>query len=182
MKKYEDEDSSYAVNKADYDAGLNSVANAPMALQEFRKATNEIILRQAALPGRFAVKISVALSQPKSKVRGYATFLHLIQGRSLSELENTLGFRAGVLQKYGAYLYVIDVLALNPGNIAPRGNTDWSAGITPRDLDNLSTAHGKEVKYHQNYPPAKNPVIQFVLLAEVPTLGSVRHIKQGEVV
>lgn len=181
-EKYDDDDSCYAVNKADYDAGLNSVVNDPAAIQELRHATNEIILRQARLPGRFVVKISVALNQPKQKVRGYATFLHLIQGLSLFDLENTLGFRPGVLQQNGAYLYVIDSLALNQGNIAPRGKTNWSAGITPRDLDNLSKAHGKEIAYHRDYPPAKNPIIQFALLEDVPTLGSVRFIKQGEVV
>jgi hypothetical protein len=182
IEKYEDDDSFYAVNKADHDAGLNAVGHAPAAIQELRYATNEIILRQARLPGRFAVKISVALNQPKPKVRGYATFLHLVQGRSLSELEDTLGFRSGVLQLNGAYIYVIDALALNQCNIAPRGNTDWSAGIAPRDLDKLSKAHGKEIKHHRDYPPAKSPAIQFALLAEVPILRSVRHIRQGEVV
>ncbi|MEX8520310.1 MAG: hypothetical protein AB3X44_17530 [Leptothrix sp. (in: b-proteobacteria)] len=182
IAKYDDDDSYYAVNKADYDAGLNSVANDPAIIQELRHATNEIILRHARLPGKFAVKISVALNPPRAKVRGYATFLHLVQGCSLSDLENTLGFRSGVLQQNGAYLYVIDALALNQNNIAPRGNTDWSAGISPRDIDNLSKAHGKTVQHHRNYPAASKPIIQFALLEEVPILGPVRLIKPGEVV
>jgi len=180
--KYDDDDSYYVVNKADHDVGLNSVAGGPKIIEELRQATNEIILRQARLPGQYVVKISVAINPPKPKVRGYTTFLHLIQGRSLPDLENTLGFRPGVLQQNGAYLYVIDSLALNQSNIAPRGNTDWSAGVSPRDLDNLSKAHGTEIKHHRDYPPAKNPIIQFVLLSEVPFLGAVRLIKPGEIV
>ena len=182
IAKYDDVDSYYVVNKADYDAGLNLTADAPAIIQELRQATNEIILRQARLPDRCAVKISVAINPPRPRVRGYATFLHLIQGCSLPDLESVLGFRSGVLQQNGVYLYVIDALSLNQSNIAPRGNTDWSAGVTPRDLYNLSKAHGVEVKYHRDYPSATNPIAQFIILSDVPFLGSVRHIKPGEVV
>lgn len=182
IASYDDDDSCYAVNKADYDARLNSVANEPAIIQELRQATNEIILRQARLPGQFPVKISAAINQPRPKVRGYATFLHLIKGSSLPELENMLGLRSGVLQHKGAYLYLIDALSLNQSNVAPRGNTDWSAGVTPRDLDNLSKLHGKEVKYHRDYPASSKPIIQFTVLSEVPFLGQIQLIKPGEVV
>ena len=64
----------------------------------------------------------------------------------------------------------------------PRGNSDWSAGVTPRDLHNLSNKHGVSVEYDPNYPPASDPVIQFKILTAVPFVGAPRFIKSGETV
>jgi hypothetical protein len=176
--KYDDDEAYYVVNNADYDIGLNSTAGDPEIIQELRRATNDIIIRQAKMPGRFAVKIAAGLNQPRTTVKGYATFLHLIQGSSLAELEQQLGYKSGALQRNGAYVYLVDGLALNQNNIAPRGNTDWSAGVSPRDLDNLSKAAGKEIGYHRDYPAASKPIIQFVILEPVPHVG-IRFILPG---
>lgn len=176
IKRYDDEDAWYVVNRADYERELKSVMDAPAALQEIRRATNEIILRHARQPGRSVVKVASAAYQPKPKVRGYATFFHLIQGCTLPTLEDRLGFRRGTLKSHGVYLYTVDSLALNELNIAPRGNTDWSGGVTRRDLHNLSQQHGKKVDYHRDYPAAKDPILQFIILEEVPFIGALRLI------
>jgi hypothetical protein len=181
IAKYDDDDAYYAVNNADYNAGLNSTRGDPDIIQELRRATNDIIIRQAKVPGQFAVKVSAGLNQPRAKVRGYATFLHFIQGSSLTELEQKLGFKSGVLQQNGAYIYLIDALSLHQNNIAPRGNTDWSAGLSPRDLATLSEHHGKQVAYHRDYPAATRPMIQFAILEEVPHVG-IRFVSPGRLV
>lgn len=169
--KYDEDDAYYAVNNADYDVGLNSTSADPDIIKELRRASNDIILRQAKVPGQFAVKVSAGLNPPRAKVRGYATFLHFIQGSNLAELEQKLGFKSGVLQQNGAHIYLIDALSLQQGNIAPRGNTDWSGGMSPRDLATLSEQHGKAVANHRDYPPATRPIIQFAVLEEVPHVG-----------
>jgi len=176
--KYDDDDAYYAVNNADYDVGLNSTSGDPEIIKELRRATNDIIIRQAKVPGQFAVKVSVGLNQPRAKVKGYATFLHFIEGSSLNELEQKLGFKNGVLQQNGAYVYLIDALSLHQDNIAPRGNTNWSAGLSPRDLATLSEQYGKDVAYHRDYPAATHPIIQFAVLEEVPYVG-IRFVKPG---
>lgn len=182
IKRYDNDDAFYAINRADYERELNSVLDAPAALQEFRRATNEIILRQARRSDRSVVKVAAASLPLRASVRGYATFLHLLNGCTMQMLEDRLGFRPGSLQTAGVYLYTVDSFALNESNIAPRGNTDWSAGITPRDLHNLSRQHGNEVGYHREYPAAKDPIIQFIILEEVPYVGTIRCIRPGETV
>jgi hypothetical protein len=183
IAQYDDEAAFYVVNKADYDAAVNALdAGAPEIMKELRRETIEIILRNARKAGEQVIKVSMAARPPATKVKGYATFLRFIQGSSLADLEGTLGFRAGALQTTGAYVYHVDPLALNANNIAPRGNSDWSAGVTPRDLDNLSRQAGKQIEYHRDYPPATRPFIQFAILAPVPVLGAPRVIKTGETV
>ena len=177
--KYDDEDAYYAVNLADYDAKLNSTDGAPEIIKELRRATNEVILRQAKKEGQRVVKVGVGTKPPTAKVRGYATFLSFIKGSGLADLERKLGFRAGVLQQHGAYIYHVDGLSLNANNIAPRGNTDWSAGVTPRDLDTLSKESGVSVGNHRDYPSATKPVLQFAILEEVSYVGEPVFIKPG---
>jgi hypothetical protein len=183
IAQYDDDAAFYVVNKADYEAGLNALGDdAPDIMKELRRETTEIILRTARKAGEQVVKVSMGTRPPATKVKGYATFLRFIQGGSLAELERRLGFRSGALQTGGAYVYHLDPLALNASNVAPRGNSDWSAGVTPRDLHNLSQKTGKDVGYHKNYPPAAQPIIQFAILEEVPVLGAPRFIKQGDTV
>jgi hypothetical protein len=183
IAQYDDDAAFYVVNKADYDPALNALdAEAPDIMKELRRDTIEIILRNARKAGEQLVKVSMAARPPATKVKGYATFLRFIQGSSLADLEGTLGFRAGTLQSTGAYVYQVDPLALNAKNIAPRGNSDWSAGVTPRDLDNLSRQTGKQIEYHRDYPAATRPIIQFAILEPVPVLGAPRVIKTGDVV
>ena len=178
---YDEDHAYYAVNNADYDMALNSTDGDLDIFKELRRATNDILIRKAIMPGQFPVKIATGLNQPRTKVRGYATFLHFIQGSSLAQLEEKLGFKTGVLQQHGAYVYLIDALSLHQGNIAPRGNTNWSAGVSPRDLATLSERSGKDVAYHRDYPAATSPIIQFAVLEEVPHVG-VRFVKPGGLV
>jgi hypothetical protein len=183
IAQYDDDAAFYVVNKADYDAALNALDDgAPDIMKELRRETIDIILRNARKAGEQVVKVSMGTRPPATKVKGYATFLRFIQGSSLVELEGKLGFRSGALQTGGAYIYHVDPLALNASNIAPRGNSDWSAGVTPRDLHNLSQKTAKDVGYHKNYPPAAQPIIQFAILEEVPFLGAPRFIKNGDTV
>lgn len=177
-RKYDDDDSYYVVNEADRDRSLDSVAGAPAIIQELRTATIEIILRNARNPGEIVAKVTTNRSV-KGKVSGYATFLKYIRGSDLDELERRLGMRAGVLQS-GAYLYEVDPFSLNAGNIGPRGNTDWSAGVSPRDVDNVRKQQGVAAGYHRDYPTASKPIIQFIIYDQVPYIGSPRFIRPGE--
>jgi hypothetical protein len=180
IARYDDDGAYYVVNKADYELGLNSVRGAPKIVQELRRETIGIILREAKKPGEQVVKVAMASRPPSPTVRGYATFLRFLSGSDLPELERKLGFKSGALQSAGAYVYHVDSLALNTNNIAPRGSSDWSAGVTPRDLHNLSQQHGMNVGYHRDYPPATQPIFQFTILEPVPFLGPPRFIKIGE--
>jgi hypothetical protein len=183
IAQYDDDAAFYVVNKADYDPSLNALDDdAPDIMKELRRETIDIILRNARKAGERVVKVSMGTRPPATKVKGYATFLRFIEGSSLAELEGKLGFKSGALQTGGAYVYQVDPLALNASNVAPRGNSDWSAGVTPRDLHNLSQKTGKDVGYHRNYPPAAQPIIQFAILEEVPFLGAPRFIKPGDTV
>jgi hypothetical protein len=176
FEKYTDSDDYYGVNEADYDASLNSLAGAPPIMQELRQGTIDILLRQASNEGQSVVKVTSGLVAVRPQVKGYATFLSQVKGSNLAELEQKLGFKAGVLQVNGAYIYTVNPLALNPGNIAPRGNTDWSAGLSPRDLHNLSNVAGVTVGNHRDYPAATKPILQFTILEPVPYLGGPRFL------
>lgn len=183
IAQYDDDAAFYVVNRADYDAGLNALDDgAPDIMKELRRETIDIILRTARKAAEQVVKVSMGTRPPATKVKGYATFLRFIQGSSLAELEATLGFRSGALQTGGAYVYHIDPLALTADNVAPRGSSDWSAGVTPRDLHNLSQQSGKTVDYHRDYPPAARPIIQFAILEPVAVLGAPRFIRKGDTV
>jgi hypothetical protein len=170
------------VNLADEFAQFNSTKGMPPIMQELRQATNQLILEQARKLGQCAVKFVVGSNPVRPKISGYATFLSFVQGSSPAELEAKLGFKPGVLQAHGAYMYQVDVLALNSGIIAPRGNSDWPGGITPRDLYNLSLKNRSAVHYSPNYPPATQPIPQFVILQEVPYIGPPRFIHPDGVV
>ena len=153
---------------------MNSVAGQPEALQNIRAATVEILLARARNAGDTVVKVTMN-KPPCPAVKGYVTFLSQIAGSDLASLERKLGFRPGVLQQ-GAYVYSVDGSALHAGNIAPRGNSNWSAGVSPRDLDNLTKQVGAPVGYHKNYPPALDPVLQFTVLEPVPYVGAPRFV------
>lgn len=176
VAKYDDDEAYYAVNLADREAALNSTEGLPEITKELRQATKEILLRQARKAGQCAVKVAVGASPVVARVKGYATFFSYIEGCTLAELEHRLGFRPGVLQQHGAYIYHVDGLALNSENIAPRGYTDWAAGITPRDLYNLSKQSDVAVANHRNYPSSTKPIPQFVILKEVPYVGEPKFI------
>ena len=181
-KKNDDDDAYYVDNLADEEKLHNSLEGAPPVMQELRRATNEIIVNRARKEGDYVVKVAVANKSPKARIRGYATFYSCIKGSTLPELEEKLGFKKDALKEHGIHLYQIDGSAINTENIAPRGNTDWSGGASPRDLYNLSQELGKDVKYHKDYPKSTSPIIQFVILEEIPCLRKPRRIEPGEVV
>lgn len=100
--KYADDDAYDAVNLADYDAGLNSTGGAPELMRELRRPTIETLLAHAKKADQQVVKVAVGSKPPAPKVRGSATFLRVVEGSTLGELEQRLGFRTGVLQAHGA--------------------------------------------------------------------------------
>lgn len=171
-----------AVNHADDPAykQLNAIeAVAPPIMHELREATVKLLIARARKPGESVVKIRAVSLAVVSKVRGYVTFGSCLQGASLAEAEDRLGFKAGVLQAHGAHVYRVDPFALTLTNIAPRGTSAWSGGITPRDLHNLSQEAGKEVSYHPNYPSARASILQFFLIEEVRCLGQPVFVGPG---
>jgi hypothetical protein len=174
---------AYVVNRADSrgNTHLNSVADAPVIMQEIRRDTIESLLRVARRPGEQVVKVAARYDGVSATVSGYVTFLRFLDGSTCADLERKLGFKAGALAG-GAHIFNVDTLALNTNNIVPRGHSDWSAGVTPRDLDNLTTKHGMAVGYDPDYPPALAPVIQFKILTAVPFVGKPRFIKGSETV
>ncbi|WP_207000299.1 hypothetical protein [Trinickia mobilis] len=174
-KRYDHEDAYYAVI-------VDDLLGAPDALIELRRATNELILLHARRAGQQVVKVVAGDLPPRKTVKGYVTFLECIVNSRLQELEQKLGFKSGALQRYGAYLYNADALSLNVENIAPRGNTDWSGGVTPRDLFTLSEKMGADVGYHRDYPRAIHPIFQFEILKDVPIIGAPRFIVPNGVV
>jgi hypothetical protein len=154
------------------------------AMTELRRDTIESILRTARKPGEQVVKVA-AVADPKepplAKVKGYATFLRFLKGSGIAELEVKLGLAKGKLAN-GAYLYAVDPLSLNLSNVVPEGYTDWSDGVTPRELHNLSQKHGVTVTYDPRYPASASPIIQFRILDEVPYIGKPRFLKAGDIV
>ena len=172
--KYEDDDAYYVVNPADHDASLNSVDGQPTVLQEFRLATIDILLAVARRTDQYVIKVTPYVP-PRTSVKGYVTFPRFLEGCDLGGLERRLGFRSAILAG-GAYLYTVNTASLNRTNIAPRGNTDWSAGVSPRDLANVSEKRGGSVSHHRDYPPASEPIIQFAILTPVPCMGAPRFI------
>ena len=180
LARYDDDDAYYVVNHADRVAALNGVEDSPEIIKELRAATIGIILRRARTEGEQVVKVQLGSKPPTAAIMGYATFLRFIAGCDLAALEAKLGFRAGVLRECGARLYRVDPLALNASNLAPRGNTDWSAGVSPRDLHNVSVKADVPVEYHRDYPAASKPIIQFAILYPVPFLGSPRFLEPGD--
>jgi hypothetical protein len=57
-------------------------------------------------------------------------------------------------------LVIID--QLSGDQFAPRYTTAWSAGVSPRDLGNFGAS------YHPGYPPASEPVYQWVIYRHKP--------------
>lgn len=151
------------------------------AMHELRRDTIETILRVARKPGEQVAKVISGDKPVYPAVRGFATFLRFLKGSSIPELEKKLGFAKGALA-HGAHIYTVDPLALNLSNVVPEGYTDWSDGVTPRELHNLSKTKGEPVTYDPDYPPSSSPIIQFRILDDVPYIGQPRFVKPGEIV
>lgn len=169
-KRYDDDDAYYVLNAADDPRGPGDRLDSVPAIRDLQLASRQAILsgiRNGASP---VTKVSVRLEM-QHQVRGYVTLLRFIEGASLSELEQMLGFRNGALAG-GCRLYRIDPLAIAADNIGPRYLSSWSAGVSPKDLDALSRSTGQAVEYHRDYPAASNPIPQFVLFRPVLIRGS----------
>jgi hypothetical protein len=100
-------------------------------------------------------------------VRGYVTTARFLQGATPRQFEKMLGLRIGSLAG-GCSIYYLAKHAITADNIAPRAFTDWPAGVSPRELENRSKAAGRQLHYHPNYPPAQDPIPQFVVHRPVP--------------
>lgn len=180
-KRYKNGLGYYAENPADENAELDKLHGYPDAILEFRRGTVELLLNHARRPEVSVAKVVSGAEPVFDRVYGYVTFLSCIEGADLAELEKRLGFRTGVLTSRGAHLYRVDPSALTSKNVAPRGNTDWSAGITPRDLDSLTKTVGETVEHHREFPAAEIPIIQFrIHWPPVPCLGAPRFLKDND--
>jgi len=179
-QEYSDDPASwYAANLSDRIGSKNHFVGGPAALNELREATIGIILARARRSGVQVVKVVPATAKVWPKIGGYMTFLdQLAPGSTLDEIEDQVGFRRGALAD-GARLYTIAATSLRSDNLAPRYTSAWSAGISPRDLENIERDSGHKVDYHRDYPPATRPVFQFVLLERVTPTGPPRMIPPG---
>src|SRR5688572_30116278 len=175
----------HPLKKVDKQTFATSLKDASYAekevMSELRRETIDIILRNARKPGEQVVKVVEGDKPVASKVRGFATFLRFLKGSGMAELEAKLGFAKGALST-GAHIYNVDPLALNATNVVPEGYTDWSDGVTPRELHNLSQKRGVAVTYDPKYPASTDPIIQFRILDEVPYIGPPRFVRNGETV
>lgn len=171
----------YVVNTADprdKDSAGDDLSDQPEATLELRAATISSILRTIQNPRNAVVKISM-VGAARPKVRGYATFAHFLDGATLQQLETMLGYRSGVLQN-GCNVYYLEPHDIKADNIGPRYLTSWSAGVSPRDLHNLSKQAGKPVGYHPNYPAASDPIFQFVIFRAEVGYRDLKVLQPGE--
>jgi hypothetical protein len=139
------------------------------AIRELQLASRAAILR--ACQNDMVVKVSPSEAH-RLQVRGYVTLARYLEDATPAQFERLLGMRAGALSA-GCRVYHVDSTAITAENIGPRYTSSWSAGVSPRDLDAVSQRAGTPVGYHRDYPPASDPIPQFVLYREVPTLRSV---------
>jgi len=168
-------------NRADEFPEYDRHEDAPI-IDETRAATVAVILNHARTKPDPIVKVSRDLI-PRPTVKGYATFLSQIKGKTLAQLESSLGFAQGRLS-LGAMVYFVDAFALDSSNIAPRGNTNWSAGVTPEELHKMreSNPHLTIRDAHPDYPRAETPIYQMVIYRHVSHDGRPRRIDPGTTV
>lgn len=93
-------------------------------------------------------------------VTGYFTLLKYLVNRTPQEMEGMLGLGPHKLSNGVDLLIIID--QLSGDQFAPRYTTAWSAGASPRDLDTFGAC------YHPDYPPASEPVYQWVIYRNKP--------------
>ncbi len=153
----------YAGNLGD-DEG-DDLSNMSPAVLEFRILSIEAILRAVNKPFERVVKVLPRNFELGEKdhheISGYVTMARFLQGATPQQFEKMLGFKERFLQN-GVYILYVLPSDLSKTNISPRYYTSWSAGISPRDLENLSTEN-KKAGYHPDYPAATDPVPQFVI-------------------
>jgi hypothetical protein len=166
FEQYEDDARLYVVNPLDKRG--DPLDDNP-AIRELQIASRASILR--ACQNDMVVKVSPPQVH-RRQVRGYVTLARYLQGATPGQFERLLGMRAGALSA-GCRVYHVDSAAITADNIGPRYTSSWSAGVSPRDLEAVSRRAGAPVEYHRDYPAASDPIPQFVLYREVPTMRSV---------
>ena len=165
---YDNDSRLYVVNPADR---AGDPSDAHPAIRQLQTASRAVILRACRNPDNVVVKVTDA-GPHYTQVRGYVTLASFLKGANPQELERRLGMRSGALSG-GCRVHQVDSRALTVDNIGPRYMTSWPAGVSPRDLDLLSQRVPRPVDYHRDYPPASEPIAQFVLYRPVPTVRSV---------
>lgn len=142
----------------------------PEALRELRTATlnlSQRIFKQNG--GNQPTKVRARRQTGKAAeadlgeiqpISGYFTLLKYVANRTPREMEGLLGLGPQKLSMGVDILLIVD--ELRGTQFAPRYTTAWSAGASPRDLDNLNA------KYHPDYPPAQSPVYQWVIYRNEP--------------
>jgi len=142
----------------------------PSALKELRAATlrtSQRIFNQDGLNRPIKIRarrqIGAAAASDIGKiypVTGYFTLLKYLVNRTPQEMEGMLGLGPLKLSNGIDILVIVD--QLSGDQFAPRYTTAWSAGTSPRDLSNFGAS------YHPEYPPASNPVYQWVIYRNKP--------------
>lgn len=152
------------------DAYGDDLAAMPKALQELRAETLRISQRIFSQNGdNRPIKVRVRRQTGTAAtadigsiypVTGYFTLLKYLVKRSPQQMEGILGLGPQKLSSGVDLLVIID--QLSGDQFAPRYTTAWSAGVSPRDLDN------QVARYHPDYPPASTPVYQWVIYRNKP--------------
>lgn len=89
--------------------------------------------------------------------------LKFVNHRNVAELEVRSGIAPGLLRN-GVDVFFIDQ-ELASDQIAPRYSTQWSAGVSPRDLFRTGA------RYHPSYPASASPLFQCVIFRNRPARG-----------
>jgi hypothetical protein len=142
--------------------------------RELRDATVTLILSAFRKQGEYTCTKVRARRETSSDDRiphpitGYVTLLKNVVGKTPRELEPQLGLASGALRNGAEVLLVSSELSSD--QIGPRYTTAWSAGASPRDLDN------HQASYHSSYPAASDPIFQCVIYRNKPAEGRLIRI------
>lgn len=166
-------EAGFVHNQADREGDdLDSMA---VAEQEIRAETVEILLRLFKRGGDFTcTKVQPRRENIKTPqnakiadgfflVSGYISMLQFINHCTVPELEARNGMSPGMLRN-GAFIFFVNQ-PLDRKQFAPRYTTQWSAGVSPRDLDRVGA------NYHTSYPASKSPIFQASIFQNNPATG-----------
>jgi hypothetical protein len=139
------------------------------AEKEIRAETINLILGLFKRGGDFTCtkvrsrRTNVTTPEGFYDVSGYVTMLKFVNYCTIPELETRLGMAPGHLRN-GVDIFFVDE-QLTPERIGARFTSQWSAGVSPRDLLRV------DAKYHDSYPASSSPVFQAVIFSNSPTKG-----------
>ncbi|MEA2742936.1 MAG: hypothetical protein QOG73_1600 [Acetobacteraceae bacterium] len=154
-------------NEADY-VGDDFQSMTP-AEREIRAETVNIILGLFKRGGDFTcTKVRSRRENVKTadgfyEISGYVTMLQFVNHCTILEMEARNGMMAGLLRN-GVDIFFVDQ-ELAADQIAPRYTTQWSAGVSPRDLLRVGA------RYHDSYPASTSPIFQAVIFRNRPARG-----------